>query len=106
MGKTESSKIKKQEVRLLLISCIIFVAQLLRSAYSYFRPNFETNDELKEILAEMVPLTADICAWSRSISLILLSITTRKAFYYFYFNKETESVFTTSVQVIKPSKTL
>ena len=58
------------------ISFIFFALQLFRSIYNYIRPYFTTNPDVNYLLQLLVPVIADVYAWTGSISLIILRFET------------------------------
>uniref|UniRef100_A0AC35G5M8 Serpentine receptor class gamma n=1 Tax=Panagrolaimus sp. PS1159 TaxID=55785 RepID=A0AC35G5M8_9BILA len=80
----KSQNAKLNDARLFYISFIFFAMQLFRSFHNVSRPFFTNNPEINYILQMSVPIVADIYAWSGSISLVLLSPSTRKAYVNYY----------------------
>uniref|UniRef100_A0AC35F674 Serpentine receptor class gamma n=1 Tax=Panagrolaimus sp. PS1159 TaxID=55785 RepID=A0AC35F674_9BILA len=82
--KQSNVKTKQNDMGLLYISFIFFIIQLFRSIFNFIRPYFTNNPEMAYLLQAMVPIIADIYQGTGSISLILLSPSTRKAYLSYY----------------------
>uniref|UniRef100_A0AC35GAU0 Serpentine receptor class gamma n=1 Tax=Panagrolaimus sp. PS1159 TaxID=55785 RepID=A0AC35GAU0_9BILA len=85
--KQNNAALNVNERNLLLVSLTIFIAQLLRCSYNLGRL-FDGSDPVKiTFLVSILPYLNDIFAWSGSISLMVLSSTTRKTYTLFYTGK-------------------
>uniref|UniRef100_A0A914PXT9 Serpentine receptor class gamma n=1 Tax=Panagrolaimus davidi TaxID=227884 RepID=A0A914PXT9_9BILA len=83
-----SSNVNVNETRLFLVSFVIFIAQLLRTLCTVLRSLFPDDKVLTAVISTALPIISNIFAWSGSVSLLLLSPTTRKEYLSFYLCKK------------------
>uniref|UniRef100_A0A914QB28 7TM GPCR serpentine receptor class x (Srx) domain-containing protein n=1 Tax=Panagrolaimus davidi TaxID=227884 RepID=A0A914QB28_9BILA len=69
------------------MSFVVMIAQLLRISYNISWFIFPSNDEIGMFFNNIGPLFNDVFALSGSVSLLVLSSTTRKRYIQFYFGK-------------------
>uniref|UniRef100_A0A914QH92 Serpentine receptor class gamma n=1 Tax=Panagrolaimus davidi TaxID=227884 RepID=A0A914QH92_9BILA len=90
--KNSNALISIKERNLLYVSFFVFISQVFRASYNVNRVLFPDNQTSKQFFETIVPVLYDIFAWSGSVSLIILSSSTRKKYMEFYFCKSKNSV--------------
>uniref|UniRef100_A0A914QLT3 Serpentine receptor class gamma n=1 Tax=Panagrolaimus davidi TaxID=227884 RepID=A0A914QLT3_9BILA len=69
---------------LFFITCVIFIAQVIRFGYSMGRSLYTSNPDIVAFLLIILPIVSDIFAWTGAISLLFLSQSTRKEYISYY----------------------
>uniref|UniRef100_A0AC35G748 Serpentine receptor class gamma n=1 Tax=Panagrolaimus sp. PS1159 TaxID=55785 RepID=A0AC35G748_9BILA len=96
MKKKNNALLNVKEKRLFFVSVAIFIAQLLRLSYNANRLFFPSNIQTAAFYTAAFPYLNDFFAWCGSISLMILSMTTRKAYTSFYFCKAKNNILSTN----------